>query len=244
MANYTVAIKQTATTDVIDLSEAYGLIPTERPVIAPPSPKVKFEEIPGGSGSLDLSQVLTNEISYSDRSGSIEFMLVPESLRGGERIYWEDVYSDLLKFLSAGRVRLWTSRNAWGVPVFNDYYYEGRMILNEWKTDKSWEHVTLDYRFDPFKYANEEYDSGIKVVADGGSYTINISNLERITVPTIYVSKPMEVTYNTRTYLLPAGSSRIIALTNMGANTNALVFNNNQSSGQGTMHVGYRRMFL
>ena len=212
---FTVGIQQTSTSEFKDLHQIYGLIPTSRPVIAPPAPQLKFEDIPGGSGSLDLSQVLSNEINYYDRSGSLEFMLAPDANNGGEDIKWEEVYSELVTFLGSGRVRLWTSENAWGEPIFSSYYYEGRMTVSDWQTDKSWEKVTIDYRFDPYKYANDPFTSEIYTV--DASLTVDLDALHvtrditHTTVPTITLSTPMKVTYDGREYNLPSGSSRILA---------------------------------
>lgn len=211
---FTVGIQQTSTSEFKDLHQIYGLIPTSRPVIAPPAPQLKFEDVPGGSGSLDLSQVLSNEINYYDRSGSLEFMLAPDANNGGEDIKWEEVYSELVTFLSSGRVRLWTSENAWGEPIFSSYYYEGRMTVSDWQTDKSWEKVTIDYRFDPYKYANDPFTSELYTV--DGSLTLDLDALHvsrditHTTVPTFTLSTPMKVTYNDHAYFLPSGSSRIL----------------------------------
>ena len=219
---FTVGIQQTSTSEFKDLHQIYGLIPTSRPVIAPPAPQLKFEDVPGGSGSLDLSQVLSNEINYYDRSGSLEFMLAPDANNGGEDIKWEEVYSELVNFLGTGRVRLWTSENAWGEPVFSSYYYEGRMTVSDWQTDKSWEKVTLDYRFDPYKYANDPFVSELYSVSD--PLTLDLaalhvtSDVTHTIVPTITLSTRMKVTYDGREYNLPSGSSRMIAFS-PGVNT-------------------------
>ena len=244
---FTVGIQQTSTSEFKDLHQFYGLIPTSRPVIAPPAPQLKFEDIPGGSGSLDLSQVLSTEINYYDRSGSIEFMLAPDANNGGNDVKWENVYSELIAFLGTGRVRLWTSENAWGEPVFSSYYYEGRMTVSEWQTDKSWEKVTLDYRFDPYKYANDPFTSETYTVEDDEPLVLDLEELHvarditHTTVPTITLSKPMKVTYNDREYSLPSGSSRNIAFL---PNVRYLTFTNNLSEGDGTALFTYRRSFL
>lgn len=238
---YTIKVQQTATSEVKDLHQVYGLIPTSRPVIAPPAPALKFEEIPGGSGSLDLSQVLSSEITYYDRTGSLEFMLAPDETHGSSFDSWEDVYSSLLSFLSVGRVKIWTSENPWGDPVYSSYYYEGRLTLNDWKTDKSWEKVTLDYRLDPFKYANDEYTTQTYTVAYNSSHETENLGITHLTVPTITLSKAMTATYNGRQYSLPAGNSQIIAV-NGSAHT--ITFTNNVSSGSGTVRLSFRRKFL
>ena len=230
---FTVGIQQTSTSEFKDLHQIYGLIPTSRPVIAPPAPQLKFEDVPGGSGSLDLSQVLSNEINYYDRSGSLEFMLAPDANNGGLDINWEDVYSELVTFLGSGRVRLWTSENAWGEPVFSSYYYEGRMTVSNWQTDKSWEKVTIDYRFDPYKYASEPFVSELYTVATPLILDLDALHVTRdithTTVPTITLSTPMKVTYDSHVYYLPSGNSHILAFR---PNVNSIKFELIANSGE------------
>lgn len=238
---YTIKVQQTSTSETKDLFQEYGLIPTSRPVIAPPSPVLKFEEIPGGSGSLDLSQALSSEMTYHDRTGSLEFMLAPDRAHGTSYDYWEDVYSSILEFISSGRVKIWTSENAWGDPVYSSYYYEGRMTINDWKTDKTWEKVTIDYRLDPFKYADDLYTAGPFTVAYNSTYETDNLAISHVTVPVITLSKPMTAVYNNREYSLPAGDSQMIAV---NASAHTITFRNDVSSGSGTVRFLFRRKFL
>lgn len=63
--------------------ESWGdlaLVPTVRPAIAPPEIKTNFVEIPGGNGSLDLTEALTGEPTFSDRIGSIEFIVLRRNM--------------------------------------------------------------------------------------------------------------------------------------------------------------------
>lgn len=238
---YTIKVQQTATSETRDLHSVYGLIPTSRPVITPPSPILKFEEIPGGSGSLDLSQVLSSEMMYFDRTGSLEFMFAPNTTPSPSYTNWEEAYSSLVEFLSIGRVKIWTSANPWGEPSYSSFYYEGRMTVNEWKTDKTWEKVTLDYRLDPFKYEDSDYVSDTYTIPYNSSVESNSLEISHVTVPTITLSKSMTATYNGRDYILPAGDSRIIPV---NASSHTIIFKNNISSGSGTAKITFRRKFL
>lgn len=51
----------------------FGLIPTSRPVITPPSPNYSYLEIPGGSGAFDISEAVSGTLTYANRNGSLEF---------------------------------------------------------------------------------------------------------------------------------------------------------------------------
>lgn len=118
------------------------LIPTSRPVINPPPFKSNFITIPGANGSIDASTILTSHPIYEDRSGSIEFQCTRDY---GSHSGWIRTYELLQNYLHGKLFK---------VVLYDDpnFYYRGRMSVNEWKSDKDWNTITLDYRFEPFKY--------------------------------------------------------------------------------------------
>lgn len=141
----------------------WQLIPTSRPVINPAPFKANFITIPGGNGSIDASTVLTNYPTYDDRSGSIEFKSTRDY---GSPTGWVRTYELIQNFLHGRRFK---------VLLYDDplFYYQGRMTVNAWKSDKDWSTITLDYRFDPFKYWvgseewNTNYYSNLLVIGKG-----------------------------------------------------------------------------
>lgn len=71
----------------------WHLVPKCRPVMASPGVKTNFTDIPGGSGSLDETEILDNEVHYSDRQGSWDFYI--------ENDYndFHYIFSDILNYL-------------------------------------------------------------------------------------------------------------------------------------------------
>ena len=59
----------------IDTWDDWKLIPSSRPVIAPPIERTKFVTVPGRDGALDYSRTPANRPTYDDRTGKIEFYL-------------------------------------------------------------------------------------------------------------------------------------------------------------------------
>lgn len=53
-----------------DLSEKYGLVLLDGFTIEPPEPKTYTVDIPGGNGSIDLTDFLTGDVAYKDRKAS------------------------------------------------------------------------------------------------------------------------------------------------------------------------------
>ncbi|MGN1097770.1 MAG: hypothetical protein ACI4SS_02615 [Clostridia bacterium] len=116
----------------------WHLIPSSRPVINPPSVKTNIIDIPGAYGALDLSEALTGYPLYSNRTGSIEFIVA-----NGYKS-WDILYSEIMSYLHGKRLYLILEDDS-------SYYYEGRFEVNKWKSDKNWSIITIDYDLHPFK---------------------------------------------------------------------------------------------
>lgn len=124
--------------------KSWHLIPSTRPVINPPPFKSNYMSIPGGSGSIDASTVLSKYPTYDDRTGSIEFYVIRDydeySFKG-----WQGVYQEIMNYLHGGLFKV----------ILEDdpaYFYRGRLTVNEWKSEKDWSKIVLDYHFEPYKY--------------------------------------------------------------------------------------------
>lgn len=116
----------------------WHLIPTSRPVILPPEPKTLYTDLPGGNGKLDLTPALTGYVTYDNRTGSIEFIVANGYLS------WELTYQNILNAIHGRRVFM----------VLDDdpnWFYQGRVTVNEWKSDKDYSIITLDYDLYPYK---------------------------------------------------------------------------------------------
>lgn len=116
----------------------YHLIPSSRPLIAPPVPKSNYVELPGGDGAIDLSQSLTKYVTYKNREGTWEFYV-----ENGHN--WVDIYEKLLEI------------NGRSVTVIleddPDYHYTGRVEIESWESanDGTWSTVTIKYVLQPYK---------------------------------------------------------------------------------------------
>lgn len=118
----------------------WHLIPKERPLFNPPSPKYNFMDLPGSNGTVDLSDILSNKYPvYNDRTGSIEFYV----MNGYDE--WYHIYSDIMNFCHGEKCKF----------ILEDeptYFYRGRVSVNAWKSEKDWSKIVLDYQVEPFKY--------------------------------------------------------------------------------------------
>ena len=55
----------------------FGIILAPGYSIGPPNPKTNFLDITASDGTLDLTEVLANEVFYEDRDFSATFTLLP-----------------------------------------------------------------------------------------------------------------------------------------------------------------------
>ncbi len=116
----------------------WHLVPTSRPVVNPPSVKTKYVDIPGGNGSLDLTTVLTKQPLYGQRTGSWEFLVM------NDYEPWDVIYRKIMDYIHGMRVQVFPEDEP-------GYYYEGRISVNNWKSDVHNSYITLDYTLDPYK---------------------------------------------------------------------------------------------
>lgn len=117
---------------------AYGLLLKARPYIAPPEPKTKLIEVPGSDAVIDLTESLTGKVHYGMREGRFDFFVIDG------RSKWSAVYSALLNELHGKRVQI----------VLDDdpnYYWAGRVRLDEMASDKKTATIVITAQLEPYK---------------------------------------------------------------------------------------------
>lgn len=150
----------------INTYDDWKIVPTSRPVVAPPAKKENEIELTGTYGSLDFSRAHTGLPIYGNRKGSWEFVVLNDFRS------WEVAYSDIQHSVH-GRRCLVTLEDD------RDYYYAGTLTLNEWRSDPGWSRIVINYNLEPFKYSkkkteisfdlsrNEPYSTQLKSTALG-----------------------------------------------------------------------------
>lgn len=117
----------------------WHLIPSSRPVIAPPSERTTFVEIPGRNGKLDLSWALTGGPVYDNRTGNLEFYVDHNQWHG-----WHTAYATIMKGLQGRRIKVILSDD----PSF---YYEGLCWIDKWNSSEKASTISIKYDFYPYK---------------------------------------------------------------------------------------------
>lgn len=222
------------------------LLPSSRPVFNPPTPKTKFIDIPGADWHLDMSTVLTGDVTYEPRTGSIEFIVDNGQLSDYTAETWFELYSEILNYMH-GRYMKATLEDDPG------HYYEGRFSVNEWRSDPHNSKIVIDYTVSPYKYEATSsledwlwdtfnFETGIireyKNLRVDGEMTMVIRGRRMAVVPSFIVNSDdgtgMSVTFNGNTYMLPDGASHVVSIRTVEGD-NIFKF-----EGNGTVSIDYR----
>ena len=214
----------------------WHLIPSSRPVINPPPVRTNFIEVPGMDGAYDMTEWLTGRPNYQNRTGSLEFVVA------NDYTSWEVAYSTIMNYLHGKRMTLRLEDDP-------EYYYEGRFAVSQWKSDKWYSIIVINYTMDPWKKRNnstaepwrwDPFNFYTGVIQDFSAYPIE--GTESVVIyggaypeaPKFTCSSPMTLTFKNNTYSLPAGETTFeTIILDEGANT--LTF-----SGNGVVGIDYR----
>lgn len=116
----------------------WHLIPSSLPVFSPPGVKTNYIDIPGKSGSIDVTESLTGHPLYNSREGSFEFYVIPDYAT------WVETFTMISRYLHG---------QAMDAVLEDDrgYRYHGRFSVNSYKSEKDWDKIVIDYHVDPYK---------------------------------------------------------------------------------------------
>lgn len=125
----------------------WHLIPSSRPVFSPPQPNIRLLNIPGKSGSLDVTDGMGGQVVYADRTGSFEFYVDHEYWKS-----WAEAYQTITNYLHGQRMQAWLEDDP-------SYYYEGRFAVNEWHSNAQFSSIVISYTVGPYKMLMTEVGS-------------------------------------------------------------------------------------
>lgn len=124
----------------INTYDDWFLIPESRPTISNPPLQSSYIDVPGASGSIDASEWLTGFPLYGDREGDLVFYV--ENDHGS----WINRRNNINAAIHGRKAKILLEDE-------KDYFYKGRLSVNDWSSEKNWSKLTIHYRFEPFKYS-------------------------------------------------------------------------------------------
>ena len=209
----------------------FGLVPTSKPIINLPSPKLEYLDIPGRHDEIDITESLTGEVIYEMRTGSFEFIV-------SDMEKWQEVYRKLLSTVHGKKTKL-------VLDTEKDYVYLGRIWVSEFKSDKNYSLITLDYKLEPYKYALEDMKNGEPIhrldgISITSSKTITLTFDSDMTIVPEFHNKTENIlglNFEGKRFTLPKGKSRFPEV--RGRKNLILSF-----IGSSTLDISYKRGWL
>ena len=212
----------------------WGMILTNQ-VISPPVPQTNMVAVPMRDGSIDLTEALAEDIKYNDRTITLTFSVIDA------RNTWSAKVSEIQNYIHGKRLQIILDDDS-------SFYYNGRVAVNEWNSQKSVGKLVVECIVEPFKYdiissaVDWEWDifdfeegiineTGALIV--NGSTTITLICRRKRMFPIFTVSKNMTVTFDGEIYNLKAGSQKVYDIF-LCEGENELTF-----TGNGTVSIDY-----
>lgn len=209
-----------------------------------PDPKTQIFDIPGGDGSIDLTEI-NGRPAYNDRDG-VE--LVFDLMDGGYES-WFLKYSQFAAEVHGKKVKMVLDDDP-------DHYYMVRLKLDGKKSNPVYGQITFSGTAEPFKYdlvaTNEpwlwdtfNFETGVireieevEITAENNTVTIIGAGIDTPPVFVVSQADNLKLTYGGRTYTLKVGRNRFPAV-RVGKEDVTLTF-----SGTGKFEVEYRGRYL
>lgn len=165
--------------------------------VTPPEPKTNYVNIDGMSGTIDLSESLTGEVTYNDRTVSASFWTDK-----GNRKDREKLLRDILRALHGKKIRLID-------PDDPDHYFYGRVVINYSNNTLAYLEFSFDAVCEPWRYAINDSMRRVDVNSPEVTDVVIYNNGVRTLTPTITVTGSVDITYNGKTVSLTAGTYRV-----------------------------------
>lgn len=108
--------------------------------IPPATPRTNYVDIPGGDGTVDLTEALGG-LKYKDRKGSITFSVFPTD-------DFEEKKRQVSNLLNGKRFKIRLDKDP-------DYYWLGRCEFNKYASKKNLHQITMNVNVAPYKFKDE-----------------------------------------------------------------------------------------
>ena len=174
----------------------WRLILTEKDV-SPPEPKTNYVDIDGMDGTLDLSESLTGEITYEDRTVLASFWTNEGSHK--ERT---SLLRKIVTAVHGKKIKIIE-------PDDPDHYFYGRVKVKSPINILPYATFTIEAICDPWRYAIEDSVRTIEVNSDNVTNAVIHNNGVKTLSPIITVTGYVTITYNGVEIALTAGTYKI-----------------------------------
>lgn len=173
----------------------WKLILTDKAVL-PPTPNTKYVKIDGMSGSLDLSEALTGQVTYGDRTVTASFWTDE-----GNRTYRTNLIQQITSALHGRKIQIIE-------PDDPEHYFYGRVKIKSVKRELEYITISIEATCEPWRYAVNESMRTV-TVSEESVNTIIHNNGVKTLCPVISVKGDINITYNDNKISLTTGDYKI-----------------------------------
>lgn len=159
--------------------------------IPPATPKTTYVDIPGGDGSLDLTEAL-GAVRYKNRECTFTFTVFPYE-------DFEEKKTQISNILNGIRYRITLDKDS-------GYYWDGRCAINGYESDKNLHKIVISASVAPYKM---KVDQTAVIISAGRNITGNLKNGRKTVVPTITTTSGADVVFGGNKYTLDVGAHTI-----------------------------------
>ena len=184
-----------------------------------PTPKTSTVDIKGADGVLDLSEVLTGDILYNNRTIKLTFEMMDDT-------DYYNLISEISNYLHGQRITFNLSND-------EDYYYVGRATINQWECVKRKGTIVISVDAEPYKYFFTETTMIVNVANQ--TKTITLQNSRKRVCPTLNATGTITLTINGVDYELAEGKQQLVNFILVEGNNTIKI------SGNGTLVITYRQ---
>lgn len=168
--------------------------------ISYPEPKTNYVDIEGMSGTLDLSEALTGEVTYHDRTITATFWTDK-----GTRNEREKLLHDIGISLHGKKVKIIE-------PDDPDHYFLGRVQIKSRTNITPYAEFNIEAVCEPWRYALYESERKIEVNSQTAIDAVITNNGVKTLCPTITVDGSVNIIIDGVTTSLTTGSYKIAEL--------------------------------
>lgn len=165
--------------------------------VTPPDPKTNCIEIDGRDGTLDLSESLTGEITYKDRTVSASFWTSEGSFN--ERAF---LLRKIVTTLHGKKIKIIE-------PDDPDHYFYGRVKVKSLNNILPYATFTIEATCEPWRYSIDDTVRTIEVNSQIVTNAVIHNNGVKTLSPVITVTGSVDIIYNGVKTSLTAGSYKI-----------------------------------
>lgn len=167
--------------------------------VSPATAKTTYIDIPGADGFLDLTEA-NGEVRYTDRSLTFTFSMNPMSDLSESA--WEEKKTEICNKLAGKRCRIAMDKDP-------DYYWEGRVSVDSFKSNKRVRQFVVSAKVMPYKLKKDLTIVSFDLEEDEQSYFLR--NARRSVCPEIVTdSDDTMIVFGKNTFRFTAGTHKTL----------------------------------